>query len=124
MAYEYKIGTTLVGLQTLVAQLGMQADPRHTFKEFALSVNTVAAGVKGLGRPQASWHWDFMSLADRNILKTYIQGRSATVYIRTRTDDDTYANFLCTAIWPDEEEKDAGRRLDFTIEFINMVEQV
>jgi hypothetical protein len=121
--YSYAIGDTLIGLELLVDDLGMQADPRHTFREFATSVRTIDGLEKGLGRPSATWTWDIISLADRSILRTYVTAKSARVFITTRVADDDYVDFEATMIWPDEEEKDAGRRLDFVIEFINMVEQ-
>jgi hypothetical protein len=64
-----------------------------------------------------------MSSANRNALRAYCTGKSARVYIRTRKNDssDAYVTYSAVMLWPDDEERFASRRLNFAIEFRDMI---
>lgn len=121
MAYEFKIGTTQGGL-TLLSTLGIPA-PQHGFVPYSVEVDLGNGKQAGHGWPTDEWHWGFLTQAQRTTLRTYIPGKSAAIYIRDLKDDGvTWKDFQVTAIWPKEEERQAGRRLDFTLTFRAMVE--
>lgn len=122
MAYEYKIGSTLGGL-TLLSALGIPA-PQHDFVPYSVPVDGGDGKQIGHGWPTDEWHWGFLTAAQRATLRTYIPGSSATIFIRDLKDDGlTWKDFQVEAIWPLGEDRQAGRRLDFTIRFRAMVEQ-
>ncbi len=105
-----------------LASLGIP-EPKHFYKYSGERRDTIDGGVKALGAPQAVWHWDFCRQAWRDALKVYCPGSYAIVYIETRVHDnsDSYDVFTARMIWPEEEEKDAFRRMDFDIEFRHLV---
>jgi len=72
----------------------------------------------------AYWTFPLLSLDERNQLKSFCPGYSATVYIRTKKDDDTYANFQCIMNWVDDDTSGRwfGERKEIIIEFVNLVE--
>jgi len=121
MAYEYKIGTSQGGL-TLLSTLGIPA-PRHGFVPSSVDVDLGDGSQVGHGWPTDEWHWGFLTASQRATLRTYIPGKSASIYIRDLKDDgSTWKDFQVEAIWPKEEDRQAGRRLSFTLQFRAMVE--
>lgn len=118
--YSYEIGLTEGGMEN-VQTLGIPA-PKHFYRPFSTSVITGEGIKKGMGYPIARWHWGFLSKDDRDTLRTFISDLSSEVFIKTRIEDDSYAVFQCIGAWVEEEEKDAGRRMDFTLEFTHLVE--
>lgn len=129
MSYEYKIGTEAGGVGA-ITNLGSLTTPipapKSSFQDYTEYIQLGSGEMKGVGWPVAEWHWDFLTQAQRNQLRTFCTGASETVYIRTRKNDssDAYANYLAVMIWPIAEDKDAGRRLDFTIKFQALEVQV
>lgn len=122
MAYEYKIGATLGGL-TLLSALGIPA-PQHGFVPHSIEVDLGNGKQAGHGWPIDEWHWGFLTAAQRATLRTYIPGKSATIFIRDLKDDGvTWKDFQVEAIWPKVEDRQAGRRVSFTLVFRAMVEQ-
>lgn len=118
-AYDYKIGTTAVGMVTLTS-LGITAP----MTEYSIAVDSVTLGdgsEKGVGSPTAIWHWGFLTGTQRASLRTYCTGTSATVYIRTKKDDNTYDNFFAILVWPLREQRVAGRVVDFTIQLRELI---
>lgn len=107
---------------TNVETLGVVA-PKSTFKPWAGTVDLGNGLSRALGRPSAVWSWGFMSSANRNALRAYCTGKSSRVYIRTRKNDssDAYAVYSAVMLWPDDEERFANRRLNFAVEFRDLV---
>lgn len=98
--------------------------PKSTFRPYTDSVSLANGRVRGLGRPIASWRWGYIPLHMRTALRTYCPNpsKSYDVYIRTRTNEaDAYAVYSAVVLWPDDEDKDAGRRIGFVLEFRNLV---
>lgn len=121
--YSYEIGATL-STTSLEALATPVTYPRSSYLGFSRYIDLGDGTRKGVGWKMARWHWDVISRAERDMLRTFCTGASAEVYINTRKNDtsDVYDKFSCVMIWPEEEEKDANRRRDFTIEFRNLVE--
>jgi hypothetical protein len=117
----YKIGTTLVGMVTL-ASLGVP-DPKSTYEPYSEQLELGNGKIRGGGFPTATWHWGFLKQAWRDALRAYCTGASASIFIETRITDtsDAYDQFSVVIVWPQEEERDAFRRLDFTLEFRQLV---
>jgi hypothetical protein len=118
----YEIGTTSANMVTL-ASLGIP-DPKGRFLPEAERVRLGNGKYKGLGSPVVIWEWGFLTQADRDALRTYCTGNSATVYIETITNNstNTYATYTGLMHWPDgDENQDTYRRLGFSVEFTNLV---
>jgi hypothetical protein len=123
--YEFKIGTTLVGM-TLLTELDTPIPgPRPAWAKFGEAVDLGDASRRGFGLPWATWTWDVLSKAQRDQLRTFCSGASAQIYIRTykRDASEVWANYLVQMIWPDEEEYDRGSVVNFVLLFRDMVEQ-
>ena len=125
MAYEFEIGLTLVGMTNVTELAVPLLAPKSSYKRFAAIIGLGNLSARGYGNPSSTWRWKFLTLAQRDQLKTFCPGTSAQVYIRTKKRDATeaWANFLCWMVWPEEEEVQAGDVLDFTVLFRDMVEQ-
>lgn len=121
MAYEFKIGATVEGMVTLTS-LGIPA-PKYEYGKYSGEIVLGDGTARGVGLPLTAWHWGFLTPAQRDALRTYCTGKSAIVYIRTIKDDGTYADYQAVMIWANQEERQAGRIIDFTLDFRNMVEQ-
>jgi hypothetical protein len=130
--YDFEIGTSLEAMTNLES-LGVPIIPPKSFFTPVTEVVTLGDGsTRGVGTPTASWHWGFIKQDQRDMLRTFCPEPdvSATVYIRTYTREmDGYASdapqyFQAVMHWPVlEEEVDAGRRLDFKIDFTQLILQ-
>jgi len=118
----YQIGTTLVGLVT-VTSLGLK-NPKSTFKPYSELIPLGNGKMRGAGLPVATWNFGFLTQTQRDALRVYCTGASANVFIETRKTDssDVFDQFSAIMIWPEEEERDNFIRLDFTVEFRQLVE--
>lgn len=126
--YDYQIGTApgnMVNLETLFASVRgiytAKADP----VDYSQPTRLGDGSLKGNGWLQTTWHFDYLSLANYNVLKGYCSGLSSQVYIRTRSNDGTFATYTATMLWP-EKEPERGSSLvvmDISIKFIKLVAQ-
>jgi len=121
-ASNFSLASWTVTHMENVESLGL-TPPKSTFKPWASTVDLGNGTARALGRPSAVWQWGFMSTANRNALRAYCTGKSARVYIRTRKNDssDAYVTYSGVMLWPDDEERFANRRLNFAIEFRDLV---
>ena len=122
-SYNYEIGTAddnLVNVEALLTTFPGMPAPKSSYSEFSEKLELGDGSVKGVGWSEAEWRWGFLTQAQRDILRPYCTVASSTVYIRTRRNDnsDEYVYKTGVVIWPEgEEDKDAGRRLDFVLRF-------
>lgn len=123
--FEFEIGLTqgsLVNLEVLSPT--PVVPPKCMYTPYTDVIDVGDGSKRGVGAPTATWRWGFIERSQRDMLRTFCPGASAPAYIRTYTRDalDSAKEFSCDMIWPaDSEEVVAGRRVDFTIEFRNLV---
>jgi hypothetical protein len=126
--YDYQIGSTS-GSMLKLENLSLSGSPspvdypRSTMKPYADTLPLVSGQVRGLGYPTTTWMWGVITRAQRDTLRQFCPGQSATVYIRTKTMDsgDAYGNYSAVMVWPtQEEERDSTRRMDLKIVFKTM----
>jgi len=118
MSSELKLGTTFANM-TLLTDLSIML-PKVNYAPYSKVLKLADNSYKGMGWATVSWHWNFLPLAQKIILATYISGVSGTVYIRTRKNDESYDNFICTMVLPVGEEISNSKSLSYTIQFINL----
>lgn len=124
--FEYKIGTTLLGMTNIEELTVPIPNMQSYFKPYG-EVVILGNGMQfGRGFAQVDWKWNFLTREQRDQLRTFCTGASATVFIRTRVNDsaDQYKNYQCLMFWPLEEERFARKRLDFMVQFRQLVEQI
>ena len=124
MTYEYKIATALIDL-ALLSELTTPVP--WPFASVTPSVGSITLGdgtERAIGSPLAAWHWGFLTSAQRDQLKTFCPGKSAAVYIRTILPDGSFADYSAIMVWPQNEMRQAGRVIDITVEFRQLVEAV
>jgi hypothetical protein len=120
--YEYKIGTTYGGMTNVESLTTSVFAPKHDRIVYSSPVTTGDGQVHGLGWLVTKWHWDFMTQAQYTQLKQFCTGLSASVYINTKNNSDTYTSYTAIMIWPvNEPEIINGKLLDVTIEFRGLV---
>ncbi len=121
--YDYEIGASygaMVNLESLTAAVN---PPKSSFRPNSQRQQLGDGTVRGGGWATAEWRWGFVTQAQRDQLRTFCTGASSEVYIKTRKNDaDAYQVYTAVMIWPEVEEKIAGRRLDFVIQFQNLQE--
>lgn len=114
-------GVNLVNLESLTT--AVLPPPKSAFAEHSQVLTLGDGTVRGLGWATGEWRWGFLSRAQRDKLRTFCTGASATVYIRTRKNDtaDAYDYYSTVMVWPTgQEDKQAGKRLDFVAQFQNV----
>lgn len=131
---EFKIGTTLGGMQelnNLFSPGGGVFNPDWSFQPFAGSIRLANGQVKGQGYPVAIWRFNHLSNENRQIIRALIPNLSATLYIHTPTNEtDLYGDliwgdFQAVAEWtPEDEDKAAEETLGLVITFTHLIEQV
>ncbi len=126
---DFQISTDGVTFATL-RSLGVP-NPHPVWHPGVTAAKLGDNSVRILGSPYLEWQWGFISQAARDALRAYCTSGSAFVYIITPTTEtvDSIPNaakgYACQMIWtpPDTPENpQAGRRLEFTITFRQMVE--
>jgi hypothetical protein len=116
------IGFTYVNLTNVESLATPVYAPKSTYRPYTEGIELANGRARGFGRPIASWRWGFITSAMRTQLRTFCANKSNDVYIRTRTNEaDAYSVFSAVMLWPDDEDKQTGRRLDFEINFRNLV---
>jgi hypothetical protein len=119
---EFEIGTTLLGMTNIEALATPLPAPKSSYLPYARVHNKGNGGTRGIGSPVAQWMFPVLSIAGYNQLKTFCSGASADVFIRTKLDDDTYADFEAKMIWPNEpQDRWYGERKNFTVIFRNLI---
>lgn len=122
--YSYELGTTAGNMANLEDMSPAVFAPKHGRIEYSRPVTTGDGQVKGLGWLTTSWHWDFMTQAQYTQLKTYCANLSASVFIKTKNNSNTYSTYSAIMLWPTQEpEHDHSKLLDVTIEFRALVVQ-
>lgn len=115
-------------LSVWFAGYGKNTDPDWTFAPFSAHVEKANAGRLGVGFPRATWTWNHRRNDHVDVLRAICPGSSAAVYIRTPTNEvDAYGlkeweTFSAMMLWmPEDEDKQAGYTLGFTLEFRKLV---
>jgi hypothetical protein len=123
--YSFMIGTTQVGLANLESLTTPVVAPRATYRPYTDKVQLGDGSFRGIGAPIVTWRWGFLTQEQRDQLRLYCTGKSAAVHIQTTIVDsaDEYRQFSCVMVWPDEEERQTTRRLDFVLEFRQLVDE-
>jgi hypothetical protein len=105
----------------------------NPFPVYKTGVNSIKLGdnsARTLGAPVVIWQWGFITQAQRDILRAYCPGASAQVYIITPTTENVSSvpnasqRYQGVMIWPapnTPEAPQAGRRLEFAIQFRQLV---
>lgn len=127
MSDYFGIGTSSGGIASLEALtvpiMADSAPVKSSFIKYPVLKLLASGATRGQGFPQASWLFSIMSLEERNSLRTYCTGASASVYIKTKKDDDSWANFSAIMIWPkDDSDRWDGNRKNLLINFIHLIE--
>jgi len=114
-------GVNMVNVEDLTTPLPA---PKGLFKDYAQQISLGDGSVRGGGWAVGGWRFGFLTRAQRDQLRTFCTGASNSIYIRSRENDtaDAYRYYTCKIVWPQEEEKDHGFRLEFVPEFRDMVE--
>ena len=117
----YKIGSTQVGLTELSALTVPLPRPYATYQAHSEITDTVDGGAVGRGFPIVVWQFSGLTLDQRDQLRSFCSGVSATVYIETQSneDEDEFVQLECKMIWPLTENAPAtgGRRETLAITF-------
>ena len=103
MTHEFEIGTTSETMTNLGSLTTPVTAPRSAYLPYSKTVRLGDGSARGLGFPQAQWTFPLITLEERDQLKTFCTGASAAVYIRTKLNDDTYADFSSVMHCPEEE---------------------
>ena len=124
MADRYEIATFAAGtgaladIRTIVDDLAAKPFPAPFTPYTAIvGVDLNQAPIKQ-GLPVCSWHWDFMTQADYVALSAF----EGAVYIKTRTDQGTWAVYSATMVITQIPNPRMGKlRDDVNVNFYNLV---
>lgn len=129
---DFQLGTTpgYAGDMATLRSLGIP-NPKPIWTPGVTTVTLGDNSKRVLGAPTLIWRWGFLSQVARDALRTFCTGGSALVYIITPTTEtvSTVPNapktYYCQMWWPspdNPEAPEAGRRMDFSVTFRQLVE--
>lgn len=118
----------VAGLDTLdslgIKSFSIDIESAHYTEYIELGDGTVQAQ----GWLEAEWHLNGVRDAAYTLLVAYRTGQSTELYIRTVSEDGkTLKNYKAVMVWPEGpivRDHTTNVVLDFTIRFIQMIEQV
>lgn len=123
MAPEYKIGATEGGMELLPAA-GIRAAPQSGYRPYATTIALGDGTLRGQGYPIVTWHWAFVTVAERDVFLAFLDegALSGEVFMRTRLPDNTWATFQCIQNLPTGEENlSVGKIIGFDVEFTHLI---
>lgn len=120
---EFKIGTTSGNMAYLGNLTTPVPAPLAEHANWGETIDLESGGVLAGGSTPHIWKFGVLSQAQRDQLKAFCAGASATVFIRTKTNAGTYAVYQAIMYWPQNERRDSGWYLDTQIKFDFMVAQ-
>lgn len=117
--YSYEIGTSYppTNVESLTTPVN---PPRSRFYEASQMVDRLDGQVAGQGYAAAVWRFDVLTQAMIDQLRTICTGYSASVYIKTRKLDGTFAYYTAIMVWPSRQMDSRnfnGRYLGLEFEF-------
>jgi hypothetical protein len=116
----YELGATLAGMATMSA-IGA-INPESQFIDYA-EVITLADGAKrGMGLPQASWHFGYLTPDQYDAIKSFVAGIGASVFIATVNSGRAFVRYECVIELPDRFVLRNEKYIDVTINFSQLVE--
>jgi len=115
----YEIGASLGTIATLASQDII--NPESTFIDFPSTVKLASGLTRGLGFPQAQWHFGYMTSVQYDALRTLCTGISATVCIATMNNDRDFVRYNCSMEVPPQYVIRADRYIDVTVLFTGLV---
>lgn len=124
---SFQIGTSVETMQDVRVLCGRNPD-ESSFQEFTEVVGADGAGQPiEAGLPIAAWKWGLLTQAHFDELRNLASGASASVYIRTRTNEGAphyrYKTFAATVKRPKAGSQPGELRKAVVLEFVNLVEQ-
>ncbi len=121
MSSSFKIGSTS-STTTLDALATPLPDPKSSYLPYSRVNRLGNGGALGVGAPVVQWKFPILSIDEYKQLRTFCSGASAEVYISTKLDDDTFDDFSCTMIVPnDPQDRWYSERQNYVVEFRNLV---
>lgn len=119
---DFKIGTTQGGMTNLESLATPVPLPQSDYLPYARTVILGNGRTRGVGSPVVTWTFQLLSLAEYTQLRQFCSGSSAHVFIRTKVDDDTWADLEGDLIWPNESQNRwYGNRKNLVLTFRGLV---
>lgn len=116
--FEIGLTSSTTNVESLTTPL---PPPSSEYEEFSQDIDLGSGAVRGGGWIKAYWHWDFLTQAQYTQLLTFCSGKSADVYIVTKTDHETFVKYSAIMVRPSKPARKDGKVLDITIEFRALV---
>ena len=121
MLYNYEIGLDWDNMTNLEALSPPLPAPRGTFAKWKEGIEVGSGHTRGAGYATATWLWGYLTLAQRDALRTYCANASAEICMRTRDAHDQFNEYTGIMHWPQEEEIFNRLVLDLEIQFTHLV---
>jgi len=120
----FKIATSTASYTPLKTLLPTAKEPDWSYSPYSREDVLGDGSVRGSGYPIAEWHFGYLTLAEYNALKAYCSGKSASVYMVTRTNGATstlgYGTYGAVMIWPTNVRFQNMKAIDVTVNFTHL----
>ena len=117
---QFKLGTTF-GSLALLPTYGI-INPRATTPSYSMPVELASGVVRNLGWLSCLWEWSFLNTTRYAALRVKFPLQSGSIYMATFDDTLGWVNYSAIYRMPSPLPiSDATRRIQITIQFVNMV---
>ena len=116
----FQISTSTSGYTNIKTLAPTAKEPEWSYKLYTSEELLGDLTVRGMGYPVAEWHFGYLTQADYDAFRAFCAGKSAAVYVVTKTDANTYGTYTANMIWPENVRWQNGKAIDITFKFMKM----
>lgn len=111
-------GTNGYALLSTIAPIAKE--PEWSYTKYSREEILGDGTVRGAGYPIAEWHFGYLTQSEYEALRAYCTGKSASIYVVTKTDENTYGTYSATMVWPDNIRWQNSKAIDVTFKFMKL----
>lgn len=117
MAYAIGLTPSVTELTSLSTPIQQEHRPQSSFQTKTMKLAN--GHMRYYGFPVVEWRFPKITVAQRDMLRTFCPDASSEVYIRSSINDfdDTEKLMFCIMEWFEEGNRKAGFRFDMIIKF-------
>lgn len=117
---SFQISTSTSGYTNIKTLCPIAKEPDWSYAPYSREDVLGDGTVRGSGYPVAEWHFGYLTQTEHDALRAYCSGKSANVYMVTKTNANTYGTFTATMVWPDNVRFENSKALDVTFKFLKL----
>ena len=116
----FKISTSTAGYVNINTLMPIAKEPDWSYAQYSREDILGDGTVRGSGYPISEWHFGYLTHSEFAALKEFCPGKSASVYMVTKTHENTYGTYTAVMVWPENVRWQNSKAIDVTVKFQKM----